>query len=168
MHTYSSRAHAPSLSRVQLFLTPWTAALQAPLSSDYPGKNTGVGYHFPHQGISQTQGSNLRLLHLLHWQVDSLPLCHLGSLQTHTHTHILSHHGLAPNTEYSSLCYTVGPCHPSFSSEYLLQLVMIYSFVYLFIIFFRLVFKTHKGQKLCSFPLASSMGPDKQQTHHIY
>ena len=32
------------------------------------------------QGIFPTQGSNLHLLHLLHLLVDSLPLCHLGSL----------------------------------------------------------------------------------------
>ena len=31
------------------------------------------------QGIFLTQGSNLHLLRLLHWQVDSLPLSHLGS-----------------------------------------------------------------------------------------
>ena len=29
--------------------------------------------------ISPTQGSNPRLLRLLHWQLDSLPLCHLGT-----------------------------------------------------------------------------------------
>ena len=46
---------------------------------DFPGKNTGVGCHFLLQGIFLTQGSNPHLLHLLHWQVDSLPLCHLGS-----------------------------------------------------------------------------------------
>ena len=34
-----------SLSRVLLFLTPWTAAHQAPLSMDFPGKSTGVGCH---------------------------------------------------------------------------------------------------------------------------
>ena len=34
-----------SLSRVQLFATPWTAAYQAPLSMDFPGKSTGVGCH---------------------------------------------------------------------------------------------------------------------------
>ena len=28
--------------------------------------------------LFQTQGLNPSLLHLLHWQVDSLPLCHLG------------------------------------------------------------------------------------------
>ena len=32
------------------------------------------------QGIFLTQGSNLSLLCLLHWQADSLSLCHLGSL----------------------------------------------------------------------------------------
>ena len=43
---------------------------------DFPGKNTGVSGHFLLQGIFQTQGLNLRLLH---WQVDSLPLHHQGS-----------------------------------------------------------------------------------------
>ena len=37
---------------------------------DFPGKNT------PMQGIFLTQGWNP---HLLQWQADSLPLCHLGS-----------------------------------------------------------------------------------------
>ena len=44
---------------------------------DFPGKNTGVGCHFVLQGIFLTQGLNPRLLH---WQVDSLPLSHLGIL----------------------------------------------------------------------------------------
>ena len=46
---------------------------------DFPGKNTGVGCHFLLQGIFLAQGLNPRLLHLLHCQVDSLPLSHLGS-----------------------------------------------------------------------------------------
>ena len=50
------------------FVTPWTVAHQAPLSMDFPGKNTGVGCHFLLQGIFPTQGSNLRLLH---WQASS-------------------------------------------------------------------------------------------------
>ena len=33
--------------------------------------------HFLLQGIFLTQGLNPYLLCLLHWQVDSLPLCHL-------------------------------------------------------------------------------------------
>ena len=34
--------------------------------------------HFPLQGIFPTQGSNLRLLCLLHWQAGSLPLAPPG------------------------------------------------------------------------------------------
>ena len=49
---------------------------QAPLSWDSPGMNTRVGCHFFLQGIFLNQGSNLCLLHC---QVDSLPLSHLGS-----------------------------------------------------------------------------------------
>ena len=41
---------------------------------NFPGKNTGVGCHFLHQGIFRTQGSNQHLLCLLHWQVGFLPL----------------------------------------------------------------------------------------------
>ena len=44
---------------------------------DSPGKNTGVGCHFLLQGIFLTQGWNQCLLH---WQADSLPLSHQGSL----------------------------------------------------------------------------------------
>ena len=46
---------------------------------DFPGKNTGVSYLFLLQGMVPMQGSNPHLLHLLHWQVDSLPPHHLGS-----------------------------------------------------------------------------------------
>ena len=46
---------------------------------NFPGKNMGAGCHFLLQGIFPTQGLNLRLFHLLRWQVDSLPLSHLGS-----------------------------------------------------------------------------------------
>ena len=42
----------------------------------FPGKNTRVVFHFLLQGIFQTKGSNLCLLHQ---QADSLPLSHLGS-----------------------------------------------------------------------------------------
>ena len=52
-------------------LTPWTIAPRLRCPWDSPGKNTEVGSHFLLQGIFPTQGSNLRLLHLLHWQVGS-------------------------------------------------------------------------------------------------
>ena len=35
-----------SLSRARLLATSWTGAHQAPLSVDFPGKNTGMGCHF--------------------------------------------------------------------------------------------------------------------------
>ena len=70
---------AQLLSPVWLFVPSWTVAHQAPLPMDFPGKNTGVRCYFLLQGIFLTQGSNLCLLHLLHWQADCLPLSHLGS-----------------------------------------------------------------------------------------
>ena len=55
-----------------MLLCPW----------NFPGKNTGVGCHFLFWRIFPTQGSNPCLLGLLHWQADSLPLCHLGRPRT--------------------------------------------------------------------------------------
>ena len=57
----------------------WPTKLLCP--QDSPGKNTGVGCHAVLQGIFLTQGLNLSLLRLLHWQVDSLPLVLLGKPQ---------------------------------------------------------------------------------------
>jgi len=59
------------------FVTPWTVARQCPLSMGFPRQEYWSGFHFLLQEIFLTQESNL---HLLHWQVDSLPLSHLGSL----------------------------------------------------------------------------------------
>ena len=82
------------LSCVGLFATLWTVVRQAHLSMGSPGKNTAVGYHFLLQRIFPTQGLNPRLLHLLHWQADSLPLAPPGKplymyVHTCTHTHTL-------------------------------------------------------------------------------
>ena len=44
----------------------------------FPGKNTGIGCHDLLRAIFLTQESNQRLLHLLHWQADSLPLATPG------------------------------------------------------------------------------------------
>ena len=55
------------LSSTRLFC-PW----------DSPGKNPGVSCHFLLQWIFPTQGSNLRFLHLLHWQASSLLLAPPG------------------------------------------------------------------------------------------
>ena len=53
-----------SLSRAQLFATPWIVACTKLLRPwDFQGKSTGVGYHFLLQGIFPTQGSNPGLSH---------------------------------------------------------------------------------------------------------
>ena len=52
-----------SLSRVQLFVTPWTVARQAPLSMGTPSKNTAVRCHSLLQGIFPTKTSNPGLLY---------------------------------------------------------------------------------------------------------
>jgi len=64
-------------SRVEHCVTLWTAARQAPWDS--PGKNVGVDCHALLQGIFLTQGSNLRLLRFLLWQVGSFTAAPPGS-----------------------------------------------------------------------------------------
>ena len=63
---------AKSLESCPTLCDPMDSRLFCPWDS--PGKNTGVGCHFLLQGIFPTQGSKLRLLHLLLWQAGSLPL----------------------------------------------------------------------------------------------
>ena len=65
-----------SLSYVQLFATLWTVAHQAP-PWDFPGKNTGVGWHFLLQGNLPNPGIELRSPTL---QADSLPSEPSGNL----------------------------------------------------------------------------------------
>ena len=63
-----------------LFMTSWTVAQQAPLPMGFPRQEYwSVGCHFLLHGIFRTQGWNLCLLCLLHWQLNSLPQSHLGS-----------------------------------------------------------------------------------------
>ena len=66
-------AHAKSLQSCPTLCNPMDCS--PPGSSIHGilwGKNTGVGCHALLQGIFLTQGSNLCLLCLLHWQVASL------------------------------------------------------------------------------------------------
>ena len=44
-NAWKRKVKVKSLSRVRHLVTPWTAAYQAPLSMDFPGKSTGVGCH---------------------------------------------------------------------------------------------------------------------------
>ena len=65
------------LSRIQLCETPGTVARQAPLSVEFSRQEYWSGLPFPSPGDLPTHGLNSRLLQ---WQMDSLPLSHLGSL----------------------------------------------------------------------------------------
>ena len=60
------RVCAQLLSCVQLFVTPWTAAQQAPLSMGFPRQEYWSGLPFPPLGIFLTQELNSCLLCLLH------------------------------------------------------------------------------------------------------
>ena len=68
-----------TLTRAQSCLTLFDPMDCSPPGSsvrgDFPGKNTGVGYHSLLQGIFPTQGSNPCFLH---WQAGSSPLAPPG------------------------------------------------------------------------------------------
>ena len=75
------REKVKSLSRVQLFVTPWTVAYQAPPSMGFSRQEYWSGLPFPAPGIFPTQGSNLRLridrrvpYHCFTWESPSIPL----------------------------------------------------------------------------------------------
>ena len=67
------------LSRVQLFAAHglWPAKILCPWN--FSGKNNGVSCRFLLQELFLSQGSMSRVLCLLHWQVDLLPLGPPGS-----------------------------------------------------------------------------------------
>ena len=59
---------------------PKDCSHQVPLTMEFSRQEYWSGLPFLLlQGIFLTQGSNQCLFCLLHWQVNSLPLCHLGS-----------------------------------------------------------------------------------------
>ena len=68
---------AQLLSCDQLFAAPWTIACQAPLSMEFSRQEYWRGLPFP----SPRDLPNPHILHLLHWQADSLPPRHLGSFK---------------------------------------------------------------------------------------
>ena len=65
-------------SRVWFFVTLWTVASQVPLSMGFSRQEYWSGLPFPSPGDFLTQGSNLCLLSLLHWQAGCLPLAPSG------------------------------------------------------------------------------------------
>ena len=71
VHNKSFQSHLTLVMR-------WTVAHQAPLFMEFSRQVYGVGCHALLQGIFQTQGSNLCILYLPHWQGSSLPLAQRG------------------------------------------------------------------------------------------
>ena len=69
------------LSPTWLFVTLWTLAPQAPLSMGFPRQQYWRGLPSPSPGDQPNPRIKPCLLHLLCWQVGSLPLSHLGSLK---------------------------------------------------------------------------------------
>ena len=67
------------LSHVRLFAAPWTVACQASLSVGFSRQEYWSRLPFPPPGDLPDQGSSPRLLHLLHWQLGSLPLAPPGN-----------------------------------------------------------------------------------------
>ena len=86
------------LSHAQFFVTPWTVACQATLSVRFPRQEYWSRLPFLAPGIFLTQGSNPCLLGLPHWQVNLLPLNHLGSTLRWPGLCQLFHHLLHPCT----------------------------------------------------------------------
>ena len=62
-----------------LFVVSWTVVPQAPLSLAFLRQEYWSRLPFASLGDLPDQGLNPCLLHLLHWQVDSLPLSYLGN-----------------------------------------------------------------------------------------
>ena len=79
-----------SRSRVQFFLTPWTIALQAPLSMEFSRQEYWSRLPILLQGYLPDQGSNLGLLR---WRQIPYRLIHQGNLY--------------PNTASSANCKTI-------------------------------------------------------------
>ena len=90
-----------SLSRVQLFATPWTVAHQAPPSMGFSRQEHWSGLPFPSPGDLPTQGSNSGLPHC---RQTHYHLSHRGSPHTFTHTLIKA---------YVCICVPTRTCIPA-------------------------------------------------------
>ena len=78
VHSYNKliKSEMKLLSRVLLFVTLWTVAYQALLSTWFSRQEDWSGLSFPSPGDLPDEGLNLCFLH---WQADSLPLSHQGN-----------------------------------------------------------------------------------------
>ena len=122
-HVMSDSSWPHGLGPTRL-LCPW----------NFPGKNTGGGYLFLLQGSFPTQGSNSRLLSILHWKPNFLPL-KIGKLKrlellllfsrsvvsSSSWPHGLQHTSLPRPSQSPVACSNSWPmrrwCHPTISSS---------------------------------------------------
>ena len=72
---------AQSHSHVQLFVTPWTVAYQAPLSMEFSRQEHWTRLPFPSLGDLPDPGIEPESLVCPVLQADTLPLSHQGSLR---------------------------------------------------------------------------------------
>ena len=105
------------LSHVQLFVTSWTVARQAPLSMGFSRQEYWTGCHLLLQALLLPSSWPRENPHLPGWQADSLPLCHLGSprgllLYNYSHPLVSAENWFQDPHRYPNLwilwCNTVG------------------------------------------------------------
>ena len=81
LHMIHKWVSAKLLQSCLILCNPMNCSLPgSSVHGDSPGKNTGLGCHGFLRGIFPTQGSNLWLLGLLHWQAGSLTLTPPGKI----------------------------------------------------------------------------------------
>ena len=66
------------ISHVQLCVTPWTVAFQAPLSMEFSRQEYWSGLTFPSPGYLPNPGIEPMSLMSSHWQLGSLPVAPSG------------------------------------------------------------------------------------------
>ena len=89
--------------------TPWIIDHQVPLSMGFSMQEYWSRLLFPTPGIFPTQGLNLPLLSLLHWQVDSLPLVPPGKPQASNHKRYELKLQNKCKTKHNMLCSKLHP-----------------------------------------------------------
>ena len=86
------------LSRVWLFVTPWTVPRQAPLSMEFPRQECWCGVPFPTWGDLPDPGIKPLSLVSLHWPTDSLPLCYGTPQEVSTPSEFREREAIARNS----------------------------------------------------------------------
>ena len=102
--------HAHLLSYIRFFTTPWTAAHQAPMSTEFFRQEYWSRLLFPPLGDLPNPGSEPKSPAL---QVDSLPLSHLGSsliyigeIKTYMHGSFIHNSQILEKPK----CLSIGKC----------------------------------------------------------